>query len=128
MYEKIRKEEVEYNIVLLEKPFTEGFSLEDVACMYHMLSCEEALPFEVKGAFSHAFGLISKTDAEMMSYDFSMLKRKVREIIGDPEKEHPNGEYEIEHKGGTSTMFLSQNLDPDAYKGLSGWARMFLHE
>jgi len=126
MYEKIIKKETEYNIVFLEKPFTEGFSLEDVACMYHMLSCDEALPFEVKGAFSHAFGLISKTDAEMMSYDFSMLKRKVREIIEDPEKEHPNREYEIVHKGGISTMFLSQKLDPDAYRGLSEWASRHL--
>jgi hypothetical protein len=126
MYVKLVKTEKEYNIVFLEKPLDEGLSMEEVVCMYHMLSSDEALPFEVKGAFSRAFGLISKTDAEMMSCDFSMLKRKVREIIEDPEKEHPDREYEIEHKGGISTMFLSQDLDPDAYRGLSEWASRHL--
>lgn len=128
MYVKTIRKEQEYNIVFLEKQLDSGLLLEDVVCMYHMLSSQEALPVKVQGEYSCAFGLVAMTDAEMMDYDFSMLRERVKEIIEDPEKEHPSEEYEIEHKGGTSTMFLSQNLDPDAYKGLSGWARIFLHE
>lgn len=122
MYEKIIKQEKEYNIVLLEKPFDEGLFVEEIVCMYRMLSSDEALPVEIKSENSWAIGLIAQTDAEMMSYDFSLLEKKVKEIIEDTKKKSLDGEYEIEHKGGISTMFFSRRLDPDAYRGLPDWA------
>lgn len=124
MYEKIIKEEKEYNIVLLEKPLNEGLSIDEVICMYRMLSSTEALPvdIQIQGGYYRALGFIAQYNAELMSYDYSLLEGKVKEIIGDMGKEHLRREYEIEHKDGISTMFISRRLDPDAYRGLPDWA------
>ena len=125
MYEKIIKEEKEYNIVLLGKPIDEGLSIDEVVCMYRMLSSTEALPVDIQvrdGYCIRVLGFIAQYDAELMSYDYSLLEGKVKEIIGDMGKEHLRREYEIEHKDGISTMFISRRLDPDAYRGLPDWA------
>ena len=131
MYEKIIKEEKEYNIVLLGKPIDEGLSIDEVVCMYRMLSSTEALPVDIQvrdGYCIRVLGFIAQYDAELMSYDYSLLEAKVKEFIGDIRKEHPRKEYEIEHKYGISTVFFSIRLDPDAYRGLPNWAARALSQ
>ena len=90
-----------FDIVLIEKPGTEGLTNYDVIYMYNRLKEETAYPIEIGdiNGNSSAMGFITPSAAEKLGYEYtqdSYIGKFVANILDDMNNESENGTYTYE--------------------------------
>ena len=84
-----------YDVVLIQKPHSDGVSCQEMEEMYGLLSSDCAIPIEIQGESAVAMGLINLEKAEAMDYDLSMLERSIKGVLDDMDLESKDGIYTI---------------------------------
>lgn len=89
-----------FDVVLIEKPGTEGLTKSNVVDLFDMLKETEAYPIEIGdvNGNSSAMGFITPQAAEKLQYEYdqdSELGQFISSILNDMNKEADNGVYKF---------------------------------
>ena len=95
-----------YDVILLERPGSEGFSCEDIIRLMQFIDLDKTyypVEFYKANVDSAAMGFVATEAAEKLGFDYdsdSELARFVYPILNDMEKESPDHVYEFTWKSG----------------------------
>ena len=97
-----------YDVVLCEKPFDEGLTLEEIQTMYPMLNNKEAYPIEIEAREhgSSAMGFITPEAADTLDYSYTELMEYIASILDDMNKENSDCCYTFNNLA----IYLSRNF------------------
>ena len=93
-----------YNVILLERPGSEGLSCEDIIRLMQFIDLDKTyypVEFEKANVNSSAMGFVSAEAAEILEFDYdsdSELAQFIYSILNDMEKESPDHVYEFTWK------------------------------
>lgn len=84
-----------FDIVLLEKPDTDGLTKANCMDLYDMLKESEAYPIEIPNFNNNSMviGFITPTAAEELKYEYEKLTQYIQQILGDIALENEMGYY-----------------------------------
>ena len=95
-----------YDVILLERPGSEGLSNEDVIRLKQFMDADKTyypVEFYKANVDSAAMGFVATEAAEILGFDYgsdSELARFIYPILNDMEKESPDHVYEFTWKSG----------------------------